>query len=326
MAFTTNASYVPTIQLFLAHWAQVNAALPSPLVLADEEGVAAGRARLEQLLADLRAGQAEVIDKLNDRELARGDIEIKKRRLLALLNEFNARLDAFWARSVFVKLRPGAPGIGEGLERFLRPVEDAARLWLKLEAEPAPPGVVLPLALSDGTDLAAFTGLIADLRAAFQAERLALLEAQIARHARDVAKTRAYELLKLYRTAVSAVCRPGEPVLDCMPRLTPERKARVPRPVAAEAAFHPPDQARISHEASADPALERYELRGLPGLEYDERDAVVLASHEPGEERVFFTGFALNQPGAAATFRVFVILSSGAEAGGETLTVARPPG
>ena len=70
--------------------------------------------------------------------------------------------------------------------------------------------------------------------------------------------------------------------------------------------------------------LERYELRGTVGDRYEEADAVVIASHSPSEPREFITTFGLNQPGAEVALKVFVILTTGNEAGSATLPVERP--
>ena len=97
-----------------------------------------------------------------------------------------------------------------------------------------------------------------------------------------------------------------------------------PDPVNASAVFQAPDQAKIVHDPSADPDLSRYELRGTPGDSYDEQDAVTLATHTPADPSEFLTGFGLTQPGTRASFKVFVILGTGNEAGSPAMTVERP--
>jgi hypothetical protein len=81
---------------------------------------------------------------------------------------------------------------------------------------------------------------------------------------------------------------------------------------------------RPLYEASNDIMLERYELRGTVGDHYDEQDAVVIATHTPQETREFITTFGLNQPGAEIALKVFVILTTGNEAGSAAMQVRRP--
>lgn len=90
------------------------------------------------------------------------------------------------------------------------------------------------------------------------------------------------------------------------------------------AVFQAPDAARVVYSESTDPQLERYELRGTIGDEYDEEDAVVIATHLPADPREFVTLFGLNQPGTEVALKVFVILTTGNEAGSATMRVARP--
>ena len=73
-----------------------------------------------------------------------------------------------------------------------------------------------------------------------------------------------------------------------------------------------------------DRALARYELRGNPGDTYDDDDAVTIATHTPGDPREFLTGFGLTQPGTHASFKVYVILTTGNEAGSAPMRVERP--
>lgn len=52
--------------------------------------------------------------------------------------------------------------------------------------------------------------------------------------------------------------------------------------------------------------------------------AIVIATHTPADAREFLTGFGLTQPGTQASFKVFVILETGNEAGSPAMTVERP--
>ena len=50
----------------------------------------------------------------------------------------------------------------------------------------------------------------------------------------------------------------------------------------------------------------------------------MIASHGPGAAREFITPFGLNQPGAKIALKLYVILSTGNEAGSAAMFVERP--
>jgi hypothetical protein len=51
---------------------------------------------------------------------------------------------------------------------------------------------------------------------------------------------------------------------------------------------------------------------------------VNLGRHEPNEANEFTVAFGLTQPGTAASFKVFVVLTTGNRAGSATVVVERP--
>jgi outer membrane murein-binding lipoprotein Lpp len=79
MPITGPASFIPTTNEFLAHWALVNAALPpaSPLVLVG--GIT--RANLDTHGTSLSALHAAVQAEINDLETARADLDARKAAL-----------------------------------------------------------------------------------------------------------------------------------------------------------------------------------------------------------------------------------------------------
>lgn len=323
MAITNNASYVPTMNEFLAHWALVDGGLGATMTVVTEKGAAVTLVAFEGMRNDLEALSADVIDALNDQEIARGDIDIKKAQMLRWLNEFDGLLDAYWASTAFHNARPKAPGISDGQERFLTPMRDMASLWVKLNAASAPEGITLPLALSDGTLQAAFQTALSALQTAYATEKNAQQDADITRADRDRTKASAYATMKAYRVAVPARCAQLPLLVETMPILTPV-PGHTPDPVNASAVFEAPDQARVGYDASEDAMLDHYELRGNPGTAYNEVDAITIATHEPEDAREFLTSFGLTLPGATVALKVYVILTTGNEAGSATMLVTRP--
>jgi hypothetical protein len=131
-------------------------------------------------------------------------------------------------------------------------------------------------------------------------------------------------MLKNYRQAVAARFFEDHPLLEALPKLSPPEGGRTPDAVAASAVFVPPDAAKIVHDASTDPDVREYQLRAVPGDEWSAEDAVTIATHKPGDAREFLTTFSLNQPGAAASFAVYVVLDTGHEKGSAPMTILRP--
>lgn len=323
MPISNNASYIPTMNEFIAHWSQVNSALPGPLLVQSEDKVTRTLAGFTNLRGLISTQASAVIDALNNQEIARGDIDLKKAQLLAWLNEFNGLLDVYWVGTPFSNARPLAPGVTLGEEKFLNPMRDVASLWVKLEADAAPAGLTLPLTLSDGTGQADFAAAMSALQGAYVTEAMAAQEVVLARATREASKRSAYLTMKAYRLAVPARAAQFPVLVSTLPSLTPAA-GHTPEPVNASAVFQAPDQAKVVYSASADAALDHYELRGNPGDAYNDDDAVTIESRLPGDAREFVTGFGLTQAGAHVALKVYVVLTMGNEAGSAAMLVARP--
>jgi hypothetical protein len=323
MPISNNASYIPTIDEFIGHWTQVNTFLVPPLVVRNEVKLSSTLVQFTALRELIRSQAAGVIDLLNDQEIARGLIDLKKAQLLAWLTEFNGLMDAYWAGTRFLKARPTPPALTLGEEKFLNPMRDMASLWTKLDADAAPAGLTLPLTLSDGTVVGDFATALAVVQAAYSQERMVAQGVVLARAQREESKQSAYLTMKAYRLAVPARGKQFPALVETLPKLTPAG-GHTPDPVHASAVFQAPDQAKVVYEASEDAELDHYELRGNPGDAYDDDDAVTIEQRQPGEAREFVTGFGLTQPGARVALKVYVVLTTGNEAGSGGMVVARP--
>ena len=136
-------------------------------------------------------------------------------------------------------------------------------------------------------------------------------------------QVRAYGAMLAYRESAENKYALHPEMIESLPRLSP-LPGHTPERVNASAVFEAPNQSKVVYDASEDSLLERYELRGNAGEEYSDEDAIVLATHEPGDPREFVTSFGLNQPGAQVALKVYVILTTGNEAGSAALSVQRP--
>lgn len=324
MAITSNPSYIPTMNEFIAHWTQCNAPLaPDDLIVRLPNNSTRTLAQFTTLRNTVQTAQNNVQNALAAAEISRGNIYLKKVAMLEQIAIFIALLDGYYQNTDYYAARPYAPQITGSQDSFTRPMVDMMLLWQRLNAGTAPAGVTLPIELSDGTDLAAFTAALTTLQTAYADERKKTQDLVLDRANRNKVQDEAYAIMKSYREAVPARLAPYPELIATLPRLTP-LPGHTPEPVNASAVFEAPNISRVIYDASNDPQLLRYELRGCVGDHYDEQDAVVIATHAPDDERLFLTPFGLTQPGAQVALKVFVVLTTGNESGSAAMQVERP--
>lgn len=308
---------------FAAHWGLVDTALGAPLIVSPDSKTSVSRVNFGTLKANLGMANDELVDHFKHQEIARGDINLRKAKLLEHLREFTQLMSAYYAATAFYNAVPKLPNLTDGQERFYAPLRDANSSWKKINVAAAPPGVTLSLALSDGMVQLVFEDALKQLNQAYDSEANAAQSVTVSRATRDKIKAEAYEVMKAYRQAVPPRCGQHPELVDTLPALTPA-PGHTPEPVNASAVFQAPDQAKVAYDASADADLARYELRSNPGDAYQDEDAVVIATNDPADPREFITSFALTQPGAQVALKVYVVLNSGNEAGSATMVVHRP--
>ena len=324
MPISSNASYVPTMDEFSAHFSQCNAVLgASPLIIRLPDDSTINLVQFDALRTTVQTRQLAVQDKLINQQIARAIVEQQKTELLDTLNGFNQFINAYYQDTRFLSARPDAPGITEGQERFSGPLFDAMLLWEKVNAGPAPAGVTLPVTLPDGTTQGSFASAISALQFAYLEVKKAGQAVTLARADRDLSQARAYAAMKCYRQAVPIKLEMHPELVSTMPALTPA-PGHTPVPVQASGVLLAPNQSKVVYTASTDPTLDRYQLRGSVGDTYDEQDAVVIATNYPGDPLEFITTFGLTQPGAEISLKVFVVLTTGNESGSATITLQRP--
>ena len=324
MAITGNASYIPTMNEFIPHWGQCNAALaPATLLVRLSDNTTKTQAQFVTLRDLIQTQQSAVQAALTAQQIARGAIFLKKIELLTWFNMFNSLLDGYFQNTDFYAARPYAPVITAGQEAFTRPMVDAMNLWQSINDGSAPAGVTLPLVLGDGTDRGGFASAVSALQFLYSDERKKAQDLTLAQAKRNRSEDTAYETMKAYREAVPGRLTEFPELIDTLPRLTP-LPGHTPDAVNASAVFQAPNATKVVYDASNDLLLARYELRGTVGDHYDEDDAVVIATHAPTDPREFVTTFGLNQPGAEIALKVFVVLTTGNEAGSAAMVVERP--
>lgn len=311
------SSYTTTLDEFLAHWAAVNADPAAGSGLKTREGQ--GRADLATLRTALDAAGSAVQNLLNGKEIDRARVENAKRAMLARSQELGRRLRGVLpVDSPYLKALPELPTPTSAQEVFLAPVKDFANIWKRLKEDGT------DIVLAEAYSLANHGAELTELAALYTALGNSVLDLKISREKRNQLQAQAREILSAYRPAVEGNFPPDSPLVKTIP-LTYPPAGHTPAAVTATASYDAAaKEAVISFTESKEAELASYQVRGVPGPEYDGEDEVVLATIPKGSPRQFRTAFSLAEPGTEASFKVYVILKTGNETGSKPVTVARP--
>ncbi|TXT38611.1 MAG: hypothetical protein FD138_303 [Planctomycetota bacterium] len=321
MPISGAGSYVPAINQFLPHWADVNTALGAsgPLVLPDGTTVAA----LTTLRDQLEAIAASLQGKLNDAQLASADVAQKKLALMGRLAEVNRKVRGFLSHTIYAAALPEVPTVSSAPGIILEAMDDMASLWSKINAATIP-GFTGPLALLNAYPIATLATDLAALKAAYAALQGANQDVDLERKLRLAAQDKAYAAVRDYRKAVGGLFAETDPLVLTLPKLSPDPGA-TPDPITASISWDVTQQkAKLTWSASTDPNLSHYEVRFCTGPTYSTDDESTLGTITPAEPREFFTESGLVSPGDIASFKVYVVLTTGNEKGGNTVTITRP--
>lgn len=321
MPISGPASYVPTINQFIPHWGSVDAALGAsgPLVLTSG-GTLASLTNYRDLLFGFGAS---IQDKLNDEQIGRQDVELKKAALLARAGEFNRKVRGFLAQTVFGTALPSIPSLTSAQGLILEPLDDVRSLWTKINAATIA-GFTGPLTLLGGYALATFTTDLTAMKTAYTTWQAAEQETSLERQRRNDVQDLAYPVLRDYRGAVSGLFAEGDALVESLPRLSPE-PGSTPDPVTATAVWDAvPLQGKLTWTASADPNLSHYQIRFCAGATYATETESTIGTVQPTEALEFLTDAGLTSSGDVASFKVYVVLNTGNEKGSNAVTVTRP--
>ncbi len=322
MPITSVGSWLPTIDEFLQHWSDVNAALaPSALTLLG--GYA--RATLVTDRAAVETAITDVQTKDNTAQVARGDRDVRRANVKPRFVQFRAAVTGQLPNTKYIPAIPKAPGFTQSPGIWRDALDDMANLWTTINTNNPPvSGFTPPLTLAGGYTILLFTGESGNLKNAFVAVGNAEQGAQMARENRDAVFAPVYQRLKQYRLAVQGIFPAGSALLDSLPSLTP-RPGHTPDAVNVSAAWDATAlKARIEYTASTDADLAEYELRACFGTSYKTSEEQVIGNNAPGDPRVFLTDQGLVAPGSKVFYKVYVKLTTGNEKGSKTVNVVRP--
>ncbi len=310
------SSYLPTIDTFLAHWAAVNADPIAPSGVETRDGK--NRADLVSLRTALATANDSVQDQLNTKEISRARVENAKRAMLLRTQELGRRLRGVLpVDSAYLKALPELPAITAAQENFLSPLKDMGNVWKHIDDEGT------EIVLADNYSLDNFQAEITELTSLYSSLQTTVMNLKIAREKRNVLQTEVRTMLGAYRPAVEGFFSPDSPLVTTIPIIYPPAGS-TPDPVVATASYDAATQeAVITFTESTDPELESYQVRAVPGPEYDGDDENVIATIPKGAPREHRTTYALAQSGAEVSVKVYVKLKTGNEAGSNAVTVRR---
>ncbi len=317
MPISGPTSYLSTTDEFGNHWGVSNTTLGvnGPLVLPDGTVLAGLLTRRGNLSTKRGFLQGE----LNTEEMAREDLSLKRIMMQARLVQYGEKVRVFYPNSIWARTLPELPAAGDSPNRFYDPMDDVSNSWGRINADP---GTTTPLTLLGGYTLAMFVTDVAAFKAAHTALTVASSNVRLAREARNDEQDLIYAILKSYREVFPTYFDKDHLLSRTLPRLTPLPGSTPSNVVATGIWDMAIQQARISWTESSDPHLDHYEVRFCPGPNYSTEDESVVGSVDPGEPRNLPTGAGLAIPGSVASFKVYVITTTGNESGSNAVTVA----
>jgi hypothetical protein len=320
MPITDIGSYVPTMDEFSAHWADVDAELGvgSELKL---QG-AFGRNHFVDLRDEIVALLTHGTDLENARQIAAADRDAKKATAKDNLQKFRGMVRAVLPKSKYAAALPTAPDDNAAESKFLTPLDDGNSVWMRINLDATIPGFTPPLVVGSLTQ-ASYLASITALRATFVALTTAENDQRIWLGGRDLKFDDARERMTQYRAAVAAVLGENHPLTQSLPDLYPA-PGSTPDPVTLSGAWNVGGlHAVLNWTDSTNPNLAEYEIRMSLGAVYNDATATVIANTPPGTTTLQTTNGLFN-PGDVATFKVFVRLTTGNVAGSNAVTITRP--
>lgn len=323
MALLGHDSFLPTLDEFLAHWALVDAALPAGAPL---QSGGALRGDLQVLRDAMQAGMDALGAVEVSGRVASAEIGLQREVLRGWMGEFRGAVEAWWPAEVEGRLAKPLPMETAALDKVLAWGRAALRLWARMDGGAAPPGVVLPLRIGPvvgppgaaaGLDRAGFAALLDGLvTARNHAEDLDFQEEEL-RVRRNVLERQVRDILGGYAVMVAARLGKAHELAPTIPRLTP-LPGHTPDAVESTALWDAAEKAvRMTWAASEDPKLDHYQVRWSRGRKYDKKKERVAATVPADGPREVLLRDGLEQPGDVASYKVYVVLTTGNERGGQ---------
>lgn len=335
MALNGPATFLPTIDLFLAHWLDVDTFLglglelkvgqPSPV--AGASPILVPRATLVTLRASLQTARNNVTNAAMALTVKREDLKDRKASLLGRFHQFTALVKSRYEGKAYERSLPPTPGVGYALEKFVEPMQKGDALWVLINGTLG----ATPLQIDQGvipvsfyTQSAFATELLA-LRTAAKDEQTLEQQLKTLIEKRTDVEEEIRPLLRDYRQAVQGRFAGGHAFVESLPRYSPVGSGKPAAPVLTSAAWNAATaQADVTFTPSTSGDVVRHELRVVPGDVYDPNLETIDATLAAGEDPEFHSSSLLGTPGAMVTYVIVAIDGDDQEAASEPMTVQRP--
>jgi hypothetical protein len=165
---------------------------------------------------------AAVNEAVRRREAISAQLTMDKTALKDRLQAFCFTVKGLLAGTEYARLVPRLPFLESSEGLFLKPIDEALRLWTRIDADTPPDGFVPPLRLRDGTDRNAFAAGIAVIRNGYRARDAAAAEERIARKRREALLPGLRARGMQYRNMVKAAYPKDHPMIRTLPKVWPQ--------------------------------------------------------------------------------------------------------
>lgn len=307
---------------FELHWGSVNVALGgAPATDFELLG--------DYTLANFTTDKAAVVAALsnqagldNNLDFARSDRDESRAELRQRLILFRDSCKTLLPNSRYLRALPDTPAEQSDSQKLLDAWDDMAHVWEQINTD-QPAEIAPELILRGNYTRAVFLTALGTMRTRYDAVKAGERAATDGRGLRDELLDAAYKRMVQYRERLPLVLEPGDALLASMPQIT-SQPGSTPVSVTANGSWDEVAlQAQITWNQSTNPNLDRYEVRMSPGATYDSGTATVIANL-PAPDGEHLTSQGLENPGDTASYKVFVVLTTGNASGSNTVTITRP--
>jgi len=258
----------------------------------------------------------------NDLDFARSDRDQTRADLRQRLILFRDACKAMLPDSRYLRALPDTPAEHAESQKLLDAWDDMAHVWTQINTD-QPPEVAPELTLRGSYPLATFQTDLASMRTRYDAVKAAQRAAADGRAQRDELLDAAYQRMVQYRQRLPLVLQPDDPLVASMPQITPQPGATPDAVTASGSWDDAAGEAVITWGESTDANLDHYSIRMSPGATYDAASATEIDTAGPGTTELRTTDGLANS-GDTASYRVYVVLTTGNTAGSNTVTITRP--
>jgi hypothetical protein len=322
MPITDLGSYVTTGNEFDGHWNLLNQdrsanALPE-LTLVDGYS----KAQLTMDVAFVSSANNDVEDQDNAVDIAAGNRDALKAALRERIMDFRDAVEYKLKNTGYVRALPETPHEDASEQKTLKALSDIEALWTRIDFDLSVPNFSPPLLLRGVYAITTLTSDVSLLRTNYKSVSDAEAELRLARRQRDILLKPIRERFVEYREAVKVEYGDEHPFFTSLPDVYPAPGSTPDAVILSGGWDSGQNAASLTWPPSTDPNLDHYEVRMTPGPTYDTANDSVIGNLDPGTLNLLTTD-GIPNPGDTASYKVYVILTTGNEAGSNTVTVTR---